>query len=75
MNSLDITEGSVPDWSELPHGQPVVFEHHTGHTIGGIVDMCSEDSSVLWVLMDNGAGRRLIHHQDGYRLASPGTSD
>ncbi|WP_460455254.1 hypothetical protein [Arthrobacter monumenti] len=60
-------------WAAIQPGQPVRLRHgEEGHCIQGVLDTQTEDGSVVWVQMDNGAGRRLIHRDDGYRLAGAG---
>jgi hypothetical protein len=52
-------------WQDLRHGDAVIVEPVEGHSLPGWVDTVAEDSSVLWIQLGEGLGRRLIHCQDG----------
>lgn len=56
------------DFSSLKRGQQVVLRHYSGDQFSGVLDDRAEDSSVVWVRLDDGAGRRLFHREDGYSL-------
>ncbi len=58
------------DFSALKRGQQVTLAHESGHRITGVLEDHAEDASVVWVRMDNGAGRRLFHREDGYTVSS-----
>lgn len=60
------------DWAAVRPGQRVSLHHETSLPINGVMDACTEDCSVIWVQMSDGAGRRLIHREDGYRLEQAG---
>ncbi|GAB3261206.1 hypothetical protein [Arthrobacter pigmenti] len=62
--------GSGQQWSVVRPGDRVVFEHDSAAPIAGVVDVCTEDASVVWVHTVDGTGRLLIHRDDGYRLAA-----
>lgn len=53
-------------WQPFPRGDG------KGQYITGVLDTHTEDRSVIWVYMSSGAGRRLIHSDDGFRLMEPG---
>jgi hypothetical protein len=63
----------VADWSELLPNDIVVLEQ-TGSTTkpisakytSGTVDLVSEDGAFLWLMQEDGAGRRLFFQSDGY---------
>ena len=58
----------ILDWSTLRRGQRVAFNHHSDGPVAGVVEMRTDDASALWIQLNGGAGRRLIHCDDGYRL-------
>lgn len=60
------------DWSTLLPGQQINLHHDRYLPIAGVLDACTDDCSVIWVRMNDGAGRRLIHREDGYRLELSG---
>ncbi|NJC24279.1 cell envelope opacity-associated protein A [Arthrobacter pigmenti] len=55
-------------FSTLQRGQQVTLRHASGSVISGVLEDRSDDASVVWVRMDDGAGRRLIHSEDGYTV-------
>lgn len=66
MNALSPIDAEAQDWSGLRRGQHVVLHHATGPRLDGVLDMTTDD--VVWILLDDGGGRRLVHRADGYRL-------
>lgn len=58
----------ISDWATLRRGQRVAFNHYSDGPVAGVVEMRTDDGSVLWIQLNEGAGRRLIHREDGYRL-------
>jgi hypothetical protein len=58
----------VQDWSGFRRGEHITLHHPAGMSLHGVLDMSTEDSSVLWVQLNDGGGRRLVHRTDGYRL-------
>lgn len=56
------------DFAALQRGQEVTLRHHSGSEITGVLEDRSEDAAVVWVRMDDGAGRRLFHQEDGYTV-------
>lgn len=57
----------VANWQELLPGDVVVLVGSGQDRFSGIVDAVSDDGSLLWILQDGGAGRRLFHQPDGYK--------
>lgn len=57
-------------WADIRPGQPVRLSHRDGQRIIAVFDMRTEDGSVVWVHLSGGAGRRLIHKEDGYSPAA-----
>ena len=58
----------IVDWSTLRRGQRVTFNHHSDGPVRGVVEMRTDDASVVWIQLNEGGGRRLVHCDDGYRL-------
>ncbi|MHA7220637.1 hypothetical protein ACX80L_17345 [Arthrobacter sp. MDT1-48-3] len=56
------------DWSGITRGDDVTLQHATGTQLRGVLDMRTDDASVLWIRLHDGGGRRLVHRADGYRL-------
>ena len=55
-------------WPELEPHQPVRLVDIHGATLAGILDEMTEDRSTMWIQLDGGKGRQLIHRLDGYEL-------
>ncbi|MBG6179135.1 hypothetical protein [Arthrobacter sp. CAN_A1] len=68
MDNSTLSPEPIKDWSTLRRGQQVAFNHHSDGPVAGVVEMRTDDASVLWIQLNGGAGRRLIHCDDGYRL-------
>ncbi|WP_026820353.1 hypothetical protein [Arthrobacter castelli] len=56
------------DWSSLAEGQQVTFYGDSGHVLSGVVHMRSSDASVIWMYLNEGGGRLMLHRGDGYRV-------
>ncbi|MDP5227978.1 MULTISPECIES: hypothetical protein [Arthrobacter] len=67
MSTLNATE-TTHVWPEIPTGQSVTLADRHGQRIVGHVDGMTDDRTTLWVQLDGGLGRRLIHHLDGFAL-------
>lgn len=67
VKSVSAESGSDVDWALIRPGQQYSFHYDANAPITGVVDACTEDRSVIWVRMNDGGGRRLIHIEDGYR--------
>ncbi|WP_427015406.1 hypothetical protein ACQCSX_11235 [Pseudarthrobacter sp. P1] len=55
-------------WPALEPEQHVALVNSTGWRLSGRVDAVTPDHSCLWIQLDGGMGRQLIHHQDGFEL-------
>ncbi|KQQ89727.1 hypothetical protein [Arthrobacter sp. Leaf137] len=55
-------------WDQLNKGDTVVLltSDRRNPRFTGWVDEISEDGRYLWLIQDNGAGRRLFHRVEGY---------
>ncbi len=62
------------DWSAPQSGQQVRLQHHSHGPVTGVLDMRTDDGAVIWVQLNDGGGRRLIHRDDGYRLEPRATT-
>ncbi len=61
---------SLADFSGLKHGQRITLRSSSGHQISGVLEDRAEDASVVWIRLDDGAGRRLFHQEDGYNVGA-----
>lgn len=59
---------SLADFSALKRGQQVTLHHSSGDQLTGVLEDHADDASVVWVRLDDGAGRRLFHREDGYSV-------
>ncbi|WP_309070772.1 hypothetical protein [Arthrobacter sp.] len=66
---MSIEPASLTDFSALKRGQRITLRSTSGHQVTGVLEDRAEDASVVWVRMDDGAGRRLFHREDGYSVA------
>lgn len=62
------TDSETQDWSGFKRGEHVTLQHAAGAQLRGVLDMRTDDSSVVWIQLHDGGGRRLVHRGDGYRL-------
>lgn len=61
---------SLADFSDLKQGQRITLRSTSGHRITGVLEDRADDASVVWVRLDDGAGRRLFHQEDGYSVGA-----
>lgn len=66
---MSTQSASPTDFSALKRGQRITLRSTSGHQVTGVLEDCADDASVVWVRMDDGAGRRLFHQEDGYSIA------
>jgi hypothetical protein len=57
-------------WPALDPDQPIALVNDRGWRLSGKVETLSHDRQCLWIQLDAGMGRQLIHHQDGFVLES-----
>ncbi|MFC8302978.1 hypothetical protein ACFUCV_04745 [Specibacter sp. NPDC057265] len=55
-------------WPALPADRPVALINERGWRLEGRVETLSHDRQCLWIQLNSGMGRQLIHHQDGFVL-------
>ena len=55
-------------WPLLSHDQPIALVNERGWRLSGKVETVTKDRECLWIQLDGGMGRQLIHHQDGFEL-------
>ncbi|RJT80158.1 hypothetical protein D6T63_09855 [Arthrobacter cheniae] len=68
MDTSPSDDPDVQDWSGFLCGEHVTLQHPAGAQLRGVLDMRTDDASVVWIQLRDGAGRRLVHRADGYRL-------
>lgn len=57
-------------WPMLATDQHVALVNERGWRLSGKVETLTNDRQCLWIQLDAGMGRQLIHHQDGFMLES-----
>ena len=55
----------APHWKELRQGDRVRVLLSPGFETGGLVDAITPDNTVMWINLDGGRGRTLLHCGDG----------
>jgi hypothetical protein len=55
-------------WRQLRRGDRVSVRLAPGFETAGFVDAVTADSSVVWVDLDGGRGRTLLHCSDGVEI-------
>lgn len=61
-----------PHWKELRQGDRVSVHLAPEYPTGGLVDAVTEDSTAVWVHLDGGRGRALLHCSDGVKIVPQG---
>jgi hypothetical protein len=56
-------------WKALKEGDRVRVLLAPGYEAAGLVDAITRDHSAVWVNLDNGLGRTLLHCSDGVEIA------
>jgi hypothetical protein len=54
----------IRDWTMLAPGERVFLVKNNAAELSGRVDTVTEDGSILWLHLEDGAGRRLFTHTD-----------
>jgi hypothetical protein len=64
---------AAPDahWKSLQQGDRVSVRLAPGYETGGRVDAVTADRTVVWVDLDGGRGRTLLHCSDGVEILPP----
>jgi hypothetical protein len=57
----------VANWSDLRPGDTVVLVGSSNERVSGTVDAVTTEGDMMWILLDNGAGRKLFHNSDTYQ--------
>lgn len=66
----DSQHSPFADLLSLKRGQQITLRHRSGDRISGVLEDRAEDASVVWVRLNDGAGRRLFHREDGYSIGT-----
>jgi hypothetical protein len=64
------TATPAPHWKQLREGDRVRVVLTPGFGTGGLVDAVTGDHSAVWVNLDGGRGRTLLHCSDGVEIFS-----
>jgi hypothetical protein len=61
---------AVPEahWMKLKQGDRVLVRLTPGFETGGFVDAITADHSAIWIDLDGGRGRTLLHCSDGVEV-------
>jgi cell envelope opacity-associated protein A len=65
---METQHAPLADFSTLKRGQQVTLRSTSGDRLTGVLEDRADDASVVWVRLDDGAGRRLFHREDGYSV-------
>jgi hypothetical protein len=68
----------VADWRELIEGDSVILlsTQSSDAPVTGTVDAVAADGSLIWLVQDGSASRRMFHCVDGYKtLLEPTTAE
>jgi hypothetical protein len=57
-----------PRWKDLRRGDRVSVRTRPGYETGGLIDAVTDDHTVVWVDLDGGRGRTLLHCSDGVEI-------
>lgn len=57
-------------WPILATDQHIALVNERGWRLSGKVETLTNDRQCLWIQLDAGMGRQLIHHEDGFMLES-----
>ncbi len=60
-----------PHWKSLRRGDRVSVRTAPGYETGGRIDAVTEDHTAVWVDLDGGRGRTLLHCSDGVEILPP----
>jgi len=58
----------VPHWKQLRQGDRVRVVFTPGFESGGLVDAITGDHTAVWINLDGGRGRTLLHCSDGVEI-------
>ena len=58
----------APHWKQLRQGDRVRVVLTPGFETGGLVDAITVDHTAVWVNLDGGRGRTLLHCSDGVEI-------
>lgn len=60
--------GGYPPWNTIPPGQRITVIRHGTIVSSGLCDGSMPDSSGIWILFDDGRGRRFLTGDDNYEI-------
>ena len=65
----------APHWKQLRQGDRVRVLFAPGFEAGGVVDTITPDHTAVWVHLEGGRGRTLLHCGDGVDIVACGETD
>lgn len=79
-NSLPVADAAHParhgepiaNWCKLLKGDTVDIYGVRGSHVSGRVYMVAVDGSIAWIVQDQGRGRSLFLHEDGFQIRRRG---
>lgn len=63
----------APHWRNLSQGDRVRVLLSPGFETGGLVDAITADHTAVWINLDGGRGRTLLHCSDGVEILPAGS--
>ena len=74
MHGVENVRPATPQehWKQLSRGDRVRIQLAPGFVASGLVDAVTSDHSVVWVDLDGGRGRTLVHCADGVEIIPEG---
>ncbi len=61
-------QGSYPPWNTIPPGRNITVIRNGTIVSSGLCDGSMPDSSGIWILFDDGSGRRFLTHDENYGI-------
>jgi hypothetical protein len=58
----------APHWKQLRQGDRVRVVFSPGFEAGGLVDAITGDHTAVWINLDGGRGRTMLHCSDGVEV-------
>lgn len=69
-SDIPVPRPAPEEWKQLRKGDRVTVRITPGFETGGQVDAVTHDHTVVWVTLDGGRGRTLVHSSDGVEIVT-----